>query len=74
MFMILALLALVSASTFDMSRHNRSVVVHRLFKPTSTRTLLNATRLPSTDRPVPNKTVPAKPVPQPAPAPKSLRH
>jgi hypothetical protein len=62
MFMILALLALASA--FDMSRHNRSVVVFDQKLP-------RVYKVPS---PVANKTVPAQPVPQPAPAPKSLRH
>ena len=104
MFLILALIVVsASAYVYDMSRHNRSVVVHRLFQnstpknPICPRSPLsvnrynsvtrdnslargNLTRLPdgyrmanSTSRPVPNKTVPAKPAPAPAPPPRSLR-
>lgn len=86
MFLILAMLALASASAYayDMSRHNRSVVVHRLFqssKPTYALknplsvTRHNHTRLPQGYRlpNLPNNTsrpVPNKTVPaQPAPAP-----
>lgn len=73
MFLILACIVLASAYAYanDMSRHNRSVVVHRLFQnrspkeTTSARTPLNVTRIPQGYR---------QPGPAPAPAPRSLRH
>jgi len=101
MFLILAVFALAasaSAYVYDMSRHNRSVVVHRLFSSSSSEKpmcalrvtryndtrLSEQTRLPqgyrlpnSTSRPLPsrpNKTTPTTVQPQPAPAPRSLRH
>jgi len=78
MFLILALIvATASAYAYDMSRHNRSVVVHRLFQTSAPKnpicprpplnvTRHNASRLPQGYRlpegyKVPNNTTPPLP-------------